>query len=149
MCDLIQEDEENLTDLQAWPSLEEVKTEPAKDKKKETKKEEADSNGTDTQTDTTENATSPKEAATQEHTNNKKKGTPTTHNALIKLGVNWVPLEIEAPRQHSGRGRGGSRGRGASSSQNPNNPMNRSSWRSQAPNPNPRGARRGSVFFLG
>jgi len=112
----------------AWPSLDEVKVEPGKDKKKDSaKKEETESNGTlDVQQEGTENPTSPKES--QEHTGSKKKG------------VNWVPLELETPRQHSSRGRGGSRGGARSpnnTSQNPNNPMNRPSWRSQGPGPNP------------
>jgi len=118
------EDEETLTDLNAWPSLEEVKTEPVTAKKKEIKKEDGETNGTtDTSTvinDTTETVTSPKESQEQ---NSKKKG-----------GVNWIPLEIEAPRQHHNtRGRGGPRG--GRPNLNNNNPMNRPSWRSQGTNP--------------
>jgi len=121
------EDEENLTDFTSWPSLEEVKTEPPKEKKPTGKKEESEMNGTTeshTENNSNEQVTSPKES----DQNNKKKG------------VNWVPLEIEAPRQHSQRGRG-SRGRGGN--QNPNNPMNKASWRSQnTPNTNSRGGNR-------
>jgi len=130
---------EPLTDLAAWPSLDQVKTtEPAKEKKTKEGNEQEPLPPTSEKPEATAEPTSPTESQSR------------------KKGVNWVPLPVEIetqPRQHNtgNRGRGGRGPRridGQPGQQqqipNGNSAANTArSWRSQGQNPNPRGNRRG------